>query len=82
MKSTTLSISELATAAPRAIRETEEMGIRGITRNGKAVAFLISRNTMESILETMELQRNPELMELVKEHKAGRIKFTPLADEE
>ena len=82
MITTNLTISQLASSAPKAIRETEEVGVRGITRNGKAVAFLVSRDVMESILETMGLQKNRELMALVKADKAGRIKFTTLTDEE
>ena len=81
MKNTDLTISELSMAAPRAIRETEQMGVRGITRNGKAVAFLVSRDVMESILETMELQQNTRLMALVKADKAGKLGFTKVPDE-
>jgi hypothetical protein len=81
MKSTDLTITELAMAAPKAIRETEDMGIRGITRSGKAVAFLVSRVVMESILETMELQKNGELMKLVKADKEGKVSFTKVPDE-
>ena len=36
---------------------------------------------MESILETMELQKNPRLMELLKADKAGRIAYTPVPNE-
>ncbi len=81
MKTTDLTVTELATSAPKAIRDTEKMGVRGITRNGKAVAFLVSRTVMESILETMELQKNNQLMELVKADRAGKIAFTPMPDE-
>jgi PHD/YefM family antitoxin component YafN of YafNO toxin-antitoxin module len=81
MKSTDLTITELAASAPKAVRETEALGIRGITRNGKAVAFLVSRSVMEAILETMELQKNSELMALVKADKAGRVTFTPVPGE-
>ena len=81
MKNTDLTISELSIAAPRAIRETERMGVRGITRNGKAVAFLVSRDVMESILETMELQQDTRLMALVKADKAGKLVFTKVPDE-
>ncbi len=81
MKTTDLTVTELATSAPKAIRDTEKMGVRGITRNGKAVAFLVSRAVMESILETMELQKNNQLMELVKADRAGKIAFTPMPDE-
>lgn len=81
MKSTDLTISELAASVPRAVRETEELGVRGITRNGKAVAFLVSREVMESILETIELQKNSKLMALVKADKAGKVAFTRIPDE-
>jgi hypothetical protein len=81
VKTTDLTITELATSAPKAVRETEAVGIRGITRNGKAVAFLVSRAVMESILETMELQKNSKLMDLVKADKAGRVAFTRLPSE-
>ena len=60
----------------------DEMGIRGIIRNGRAVAFLVSRSVMESILETMELQKNSRLMAQIRAHKAGKLKFTPLGHEE
>ena len=81
MKTTDLTITELATSAPKAVRETEAVGIRGITRNGKAVAFLVSRAVMESILETMELQKNSKLMDLVKADKACQVAFTRLPSE-
>lgn len=71
-----LTITQLSASVPRAVRETEELGVRGITRNGKAVAFLVSREVMESILETIELQKNSQLMELVKKDRAGKVGFT------
>ena len=46
------------------------------------MAFLVSRSVMESILETMELQKNSKLMDQIRAHKAGRLKFSPLADED
>ena len=81
MKNADLTITELAASVPRAVRDTEEMGVRGITRNGKAVAFLVSRQVMESILETMELQKNSRLMQLVKADRAGKVAFTKVPDE-
>ncbi|MGA2657600.1 MAG: hypothetical protein ABSH34_08770 [Verrucomicrobiota bacterium] len=81
MKNADLTITELAASVPKAVRETEELGVRGITRNGRAVAFLVSREVMESILETMELQKNSELMRLVKADRAGKVAFTSVPDE-
>ena len=81
VKNADLTITELAASVPKAVRETERLGVRGITRNGKAVAFLVSRDVMESILETMELQKNSELMRLVKADKAGKVTFTRVPDD-
>ncbi len=80
MKTTDLTISELATSVPKAVRETERLGIRGITKRGKAVAFLVSREVMESILETMELQKDSRLMDLVKADRAGKVTFARVPD--
>ena len=82
MKNADLTISQLSASVPKAVRETEEFGVRGITRSGKAVAFLVSREVMESILETMELQKNPTLMELVKQDRAGKVKYARIPDED
>jgi hypothetical protein len=82
MQSADLTITELAASVPKAVRDTEEFGVRGITRNGKAVAFLVSRSVMESILETMELQKDTRLMELVKADKEGQVPYSKVADDE
>lgn len=82
MKNADLTISQLSASVPKAVRETEDYGVRGITRSGKAVAFLVSREVMESILETMELQKNPALMELVRQDRAGKVKYTRVPDED
>jgi len=82
MKGSDLTVSELAASIPKALRETERFGVRGITKGGKAVAFLVSREVMESILETMELQKNSRLMELVKADRAGKVVFTTVPDED
>lgn len=82
MKSSQITISELRSDPGAAVRETERQGIRGVTRGGRAVVFMVSRPIMESILETMELQKNPGLMDLVKRDKAGRVKFKPVPDED
>ncbi len=76
-----ITITELAASVPKALRETEKLGVRGITRNGRAVAFLVSREVMESILETMELQKDNQLMRLVKADREGKVAFTRVPDD-
>jgi prevent-host-death family protein len=82
MKNAPLTISDLKNNPARAVAQVEKTGFRGITRHGRAVAFLISRDVLESILETMELQKNPALMKQVRLYRAGKLKFTPLTDED
>ncbi len=50
-----------------------------ILRRNETVAYLVSRNRMEAIVETMELLSNPEAMKAIAEHQAGKVKFQPLA---
>ncbi len=78
MKNAPLTISDLKNNPARAVAQVEKTGFRGITRHGRAVAFLVSRDVMESILETMELQKSAELMELIKLDRAGKLKFSPV----
>ncbi len=74
MKNADLTIPELEASVPKAVRDTKEMGVRGITRNR-------TRQVMESILETMELHKNCRLMRLVKADQAGKVAFSKVPDE-
>jgi len=42
---------------------------------------MVSREKMASILETLELQKNSGLMELVKQDRAGRVIYTEVPSE-
>ncbi len=43
-----------------------------ITKQGKAVAVLISIERMEAIAETMEILADPKAMKAIREHRAGK----------
>lgn len=43
-----------------------------ITRQGKAVAVMMSIERMEAIAETMEVLADPAAMTAIREHRAGR----------
>ncbi len=75
------SISTLQAEASNLVKRAEAEGIVPISRNGRTVAFLISREKLAAFMETMELQKNPKLMALVKADKAGQLKFSPVPDE-
>jgi len=77
-----VTIAELQAQAPRVVRAAQKRGVLGLTRQGRLVAFMVSRETMESLLETIELQKSEELMALVRQDKAGQVAYRPMSDEE
>lgn len=60
------------------IKRAEKEGIVPISRSGRTVVFVVAREKMAALLETMELQADDKLMELVKEDRAGQVKFKPV----
>jgi hypothetical protein len=75
------SVSALQAGVSRLIKRTEADGIVPVSRNGRTVVFMVSRDKMAALLETMELQKNSELMALVKQDRAGKVKYTRVPDE-
>ena len=71
----TVTISELQAQAPRFVREAEKQGAVTIARHGRTVAFLISRERMEAIIETLEIMGNPRAMIAIRAYEAGKAKF-------
>jgi prevent-host-death family protein len=76
-----VSVSTLQAGASRLIKRTEADGIVPVSRNGRTVVFLVSRDKMAALLETMELQKNPELMALVKQDRTGKVAYSEVPDE-
>lgn len=75
----TYSIARGQQAFPRLIRAAERDGLAVVTRHDEAVAYVVSREKMEGLLETMELLANPKFMRLLRQDRAGKLKFKPLA---
>lgn len=51
-----------------------------ITKQGKAVAVMISMDRMEAIAETMEILADPKAMEAIRKHREGRAVYHDLTD--
>jgi prevent-host-death family protein len=75
------SIAQLQAGLSKFIKRAETDGIVPVSRNGRTVAFLVSREKMAALLETMELQKNAELMAIIRDHKAGKLTFSEVPDE-
>lgn len=83
--SSTYSVTEAQTQLPRLIRQAENGEAVSIRRHSDTVAYLVSRERMEAIVETMELLANPAARKAIAAHRAGKVKFvglSALADEE
>ena len=74
---TQYSVQEAQVELPRILREAEEQTVV-ITQRGKAVAYLLSPERFEAMLETMEIMSNPAAMEAIRDYESGKTKFMPL----
>jgi prevent-host-death family protein len=78
MKST-YSISEAQSQLPGLVREAERSGSVTISRHGEAVAYLVSRDRMEAIVETLEILADGRAMKAIADHRGGKLRFRPLS---
>ncbi len=72
---TTLNVTEAQTQLPRLLRSKKTVTI---CRRGETVAFLVSRERMETIFETLEILSNPEAMKAIRRARSRKGKYIPL----
>lgn len=75
----TYSVTQAQTNLPRLIKEAADAGSIAITRHDQTVAYLISRERMDAIVETLEVLGNPAAMKAVQQYEQGKMKFLPLS---
>jgi prevent-host-death family protein len=76
MKST-YSVSEAQAKLPSLLRDPKATFVP-ITRHNETVGYLLSKERMEAIVETMELLADPEAMGAIKKARAGKVRYTSL----
>jgi antitoxin (DNA-binding transcriptional repressor) of toxin-antitoxin stability system len=62
------------------VKEVQAGYITTITKRDEPVAYLVSRERMSAIVETMEILANPAAMKAIRDCKAGKMKFYKLED--
>jgi len=70
MKST-VTVSEL--------QETERRGVVAVTRHGRVAAFIISKERVAAMIETMEILSEAEAMKAIRAFESGKLKMKPVA---
>jgi len=73
----TVSISELQDQAPRVVKRAEKNGSVAVCRHGRTVAFVVSRERMEAILETLEIMADESAMKSIRDYESGRMTPKP-----
>jgi len=63
------------------LKQSRLHGVVPVSKNGRVEAFMVSREKMAAILETMELQKDAGLMKLIKLDRAGKVTYTEVPDE-
>ena len=70
----TVTISELQDQAPQVVKRAEKNGSVAVSRHGRTVAFVVSRERMEAILETVEIMADKQVMKSIRDYESGKIK--------
>ncbi len=75
----TYSVTQAQSQLPSLIRKAEDGETIKILRHNETVAYLLSRERVEAIIETLEILANPDAMKAIAAHRAGKTKFLSLA---
>jgi PHD/YefM family antitoxin component YafN of YafNO toxin-antitoxin module len=75
----TVTVTELQAQAPKIMRETERRGMLAVTQDGRVEAFLVSRDRIMEMIETMELLSNPEAAKAARDFESGKARMHPVS---
>ena len=73
---TTLSVTEAQRKLSRLVASNETITLR---EREETVAFIVPRERMEALLETMEIMGNPAAMRAIRRDQSGKGKYLPLS---
>ena len=65
---------------PEVVAASEKGEPIPIERHGETVAYVISKDRFDAVLETMELLSNQEFVDTLRTYDAGETKWTSLKD--
>lgn len=77
--SSTYTVTQAQAGLSQLLRDAADQGSIAITRRDETVAYLVSRERMEAIAETLNLLADPKAMKAIRNYEEGRTKFLPLS---
>lgn len=72
---TTYSITQAQQQLPAMVKEIASLGMIPITRHQETVAYVISKERMDAIVETLEILAQPETMNHIRAYERGELTF-------
>ena len=75
----TYTVSAAQSQLPRLIRDAERGRPIAISRRDRTVAYILSQERLDAIVETMELLANPAAKKALDDHRSGKTRFLPLS---
>ncbi|MDB6059661.1 MAG: hypothetical protein JWO95_3505 [Verrucomicrobiales bacterium] len=73
----TLSMTRAQANLPKLARSE---AITGVTRYNEVVAYIVPRERLESLLDTIDFLSDPKARKAIAKFKAGKMKFHDLED--
>jgi len=79
MAKNTYTVTAAQSQLPSLIREAEKGRPIAIRRHDQTVAYIVSQERLEAIVETMEILANPAARRAIDRHRTGKMRFLPLS---
>ncbi len=76
----TYTIKQAQANLPALVRAAEAGTCPVITRHEKTVAYVLSADRMQALVETLEIISNPQAMKAIESHRRGKGKLFGLED--
>lgn len=78
--SSTYSITEGQARFPHVVQEAQAGQVATITKRDEPVAYVIGKERMSALVETIEILANPAAMKAIRDNEAGRLKSYRIED--
>lgn len=73
---TIFDLREAQNKLPELVRSRQTVSLRS---KDQTVAFIVPRERMEALLETMEILANPKAMRAIRRDQSGKGRYLPLS---
>jgi antitoxin YefM len=70
----TYSVTEGQARFPHVVKEAQSGRVATITKHDEPVAYVVGRERMSALVETLEILANPAAMKAIRDNEAGKLK--------